>query len=150
MKILLYAIEGLGLSLPYFDATYLRTLLLPKITGAEIIVSSWLQGMPTLSHTLDQKVILVGHSFGAAAICDAQPYADLIVTIDPRWDGFDSFSTGSKLNWFNFYERNMLFNLPGDAVAGATNTELNQYEHVTIPSAPEIASMINAWIKDNS
>ena len=152
MKPLLIAVEGLGLSLPYFDANYLRTELLPKIVGAEIQTYSWVQN-PTINPAAGQKLIIIGHSFGAAEICDRNVQADLVVTIDPRWSGFETFSVtpknGSK--WINYYERELLFNLPGDAVNGSTADFLvTGYSHVQMPGYPPIAAYINNWIKENS
>jgi hypothetical protein len=146
MKLIVF--EGLGFGLPYLQASYIEMQLLPALKGVTTQVYSWMQN-PDLTPTPGQKQVIVGHSFGAAKICGANYSADLIVTIDPRWTGFDSFTAGSNAKkWVNYYERNLLFNLPGCPVNGADNTLLTDY-HTQICGDPVIAKFLNAWIGAN-
>lgn len=148
MSAQLIAFEGLW-PLPPFSAKYLTTELLPQIKGANIEVYPWYRS-PTISENAD-KLIIVAHSWGAAAVCDRQYSADLIVTIDPRWTGLEVFKVNVEAGsrWVNYYEKDVFFNLPGCPVSGAENVLVSdgpEDTHTTICGYPPIAALINAFI----
>jgi hypothetical protein len=139
MQPLVFAFEGLGLG-PYLRSPYLQEELLPQLTkDVEVQVFSWMQN-PTPPP--NRKLIVIGHSFGGAAVCGRNYEADLVVTIDPRWTGFDSFSVPpAAKSWLNYYQRNLFF-FPGCYVTGAANFLVTGYSHPNMPSYPPILKNI--------
>jgi len=146
MKPLLIAIEGLGLG-PWLGASYIQTELIPQVQDlVDVQVYSW--ATPNKVFPTDRHLIFAAHSFGAAWLCgngNLIPPGSKVITIDPRWTGFDSFSSTPGFGWLNFYQRN-IFWFPGCAVSGADNIgPVTGYNHTQMPGYPPIAKQIRTW-----
>lgn len=136
MKPLLIAVEGLGIG-AWLGANYLQEEILPNLDfnyDIDIQVLTWLEPKPVFPTT--RKLVFVTHSFGAAWACGQQSLvADTVITIDPRWTGFDTFNKAPGVKtWLNFYQRNLLW-FPGCSVAGAVNDQITDMtNHVNMPA----------------
>lgn len=145
MKPLLIAIEGLGFG-KWLGAPYIQNQLIPQLGDvADVQVYSWAEPKPEFP--TDRHIIFVGHSFGAAWLATNYPLlptGSKIITIDPRWTGFDRFEIPSTKIWYNYYQRNILW-FPGCSVAGARNELVKGLSHPQMPSYPPIAKIIRGW-----
>lgn len=145
MKPLLIAIEGLGIG-AWLGASYIRNEIIPQVQDlVDVQVYSWAEPKPEFP--LVRHTIFVGHSFGAAWLCANSkliPAGNKIITIDPRWTGFDSFAIPPSFTWYNYYQRNIMW-FPGCSVAGARNELVTGISHTEMPSYPPIVKIIREW-----
>lgn len=155
-KTLIVAFEGLG---PYWplEAHYIEELLLPnlkKAKQADVQVFSWTE-KPTIVAGAGQRLIVLGHSFGGAAVAQAGYKADLIVTIDPRVTGISPFRVQSNNadRWVNYYQRDLLW-LPGCELFADSNLrgvpiqnmEVAGVQHQDMPGYQPIIDLVDQYI----
>ncbi len=92
-------------------------------------------------------VILIGHSFGCAAIDDTAnelPRVDLAVFIDPAWN---DFKLSKQIDQYLWYKRSD-FGVEREAkIVGADDPETIQGGHNDIPHSAELISQVVAEVK---
>ncbi len=92
-------------------------------------------------------VILIGHSFGCAAIdeaADELPLVDLAVFIDPAWNDFSLSKRVDEYLWF----KRSTFGIEREArIVGASGAKEIEGGHNDIPHSPQLIAEVVAEVR---
>lgn len=148
---LVVVVGGLGLS----QLGDLRHAIMRECPQATVVNAGAFDGYKSDIKTLATKkphehIILVGHSFGCAAIANAAeqlPKVDLTVFIDPAWDDFKLPKNTLHYLWF----QRSKFDIEREAkIIGASSPQKIAGGHNDIPHSPDLIARVTSAINQSA